>query len=105
MGTPAMAAAFKADADVHFTLLVDSKKETYRALEVKRGNLLEVAGPSVWLKGIKGVVTGKQSARPQQDPFQLGATAVIEPGGKVRHLHKSKNSADNFPVKELLKLL
>lgn len=101
-----MAAAFKADADLPFTLLVDHSKETYRTLEVRRGNLLEVAGPSVWLKGIKGIVTGKQSAtRPQQDPFQLGATAVIEPGGEVKHLHKSKDSGDNFPVKELVKLL
>lgn len=105
MGTPAMAAAFKEDAALPFTLLVDHTKETYRALEVKRGNLLAVAGPSVWIRGIKGIVTGKQGAKVEQDPFQLGATAVIEPGGTVRHIHRSKDSADNFPIAELLELL
>jgi len=99
-----MANAFKEEAELPFTLLVDDTKETYRALEVRRGNLLSVAGPSVWLKGIKSIASGGQG-RPQQDPFQLGATAVIEPGGKVRHLHRSKDSADNLPIAELLEVL
>lgn len=100
-----MAAAFKEEARLPFTLLVDHTKETYRALDVGRGSLLAVAGPSVWVKGLKAVLTKGQSVRPEQDPFQLGATAVIEPGGKVKHLHRSKDSADNLPVKDLLAIL
>lgn len=104
MGTPAMAAAFKEDADLPFTLLVDHDKKTYGALEVGRGRLLDIIGPSIWLKAAKNIL-GTGQGRPKQDPFQLGATAVIDRGGEVKHLHRSKNSADNFPVSDLLDLL
>ena len=99
-----MAAAFKEEANLPFTLLVDHTKETYRRLEVKKGSLLDVAGPSVWLKGVRSILKGGQK-KPEQDPFQLGATAVIEPGGKVRHLYRSSNSSDNFPMDQLLAIL
>lgn len=104
MGTPDMAAAFKEEANLPFTLLVDHTKETYRQLQVKRGSLLDVAGPSVWLRSVKGILRGQQK-KPEQDPFQLGATAVIEPGGEIRHLHRSSDSSDNFPMEKLLAIL
>ena len=104
MGQVEMAAHFREAQDIPFPLIVDRKKETYRALEVTRGSLLDVAGPSVWLQALKNISKGHPPfQRPQQDALQLGATAIVKPGGDVFHLHRAKDSSDNYPVDEVIK--
>ncbi len=100
-----MAADFRDKQNVPFTLLVDHTKETYRALELTKGNAWDVVGPSAWVRGLKGIAAGHGLAKPQQDPFQLAGTAVVEPGGKVRYLHRARRSSDNAPVDDVLKAL
>lgn len=104
MGQVEMAAHFREEQDVPFPLIVDRKKETYRALEVARGSLLDVAGPSVWLRAVKNVAKGHPPfQKPQQDALQLGATAIVKPGGEIAHIHRSKDSSDNYSVDEVIK--
>lgn len=104
MGQVEMAAHFREEQDIPFPLIVDRKKETYRALEVARGSLLDVAGPSVWLQAVKNITKGHPPfKRPQQDALQLGATAIVKPGGEIAHLHRSKDSSDNYPVDEVIR--
>ena len=102
MGTEAQAAHFKEAEDVPFDLLVDRRKETYRALEMKRATLWETVGPGVWLRFGQALLKGKPSGKPKQDAYQLGGTAVIKPGGDVVFLHRSEDIADNYPVEEIL---
>ena len=105
MGRPEMAADFRAKQDIPFRLLVDHTKETYRLLDMKRGNLLDVVGPSVLWRGLKGVASGHGVAPAKQDPMQMGGVAVIAPGGEIRYLHRSDKASDNIPVDELLEHL
>lgn len=105
MGIPAMAADFRDKQKVPFLLLVDRSKETYRALELRRGNLWDVAGPPAWMRAVKGLAAGHGVAVPQQDPYQLAATAVVAPGGELLFLHRAKTSADNAPVEDVLRVL
>lgn len=105
MGWPAAAADFKATFEVPFPVLVDHTKETYRALELGHGTWWSVAGPPVWWRGIKGIVSGHPTALPKQDPKQLSGVAVVEPGGHVRYVHRAANSSDNPPVDEVLAAL
>jgi len=105
MGRPDMAAHFQQTQDIPFTLLVDDTKETYRILEIRRGSAMDVIGPKVWLRGAKNILTGKGQALPQQDPLQLGGTAVVAPGGEIRYLHRAGTSSDNAPIAALLEAL
>lgn len=105
MGVPEMAADFRDKQDVPFPLLVDRTKETYRALEMKRGTLWEVAGPPVWLRYAKGMLSGHGVAKPKQDPLQMGGVLVVERGGDVLYEFRSSTSSDNPPVDEVLAAL
>ena len=107
MGIPEMAADFREKQDVPFPLLVDRTKETYRALEMKRGTLWEVAGPPVWLRYAKGLLGGHSQAieKPKQDPLQLGGVVVTDRGGDVLYEFRSSTSSDNPPIDDVLAAL
>ena len=106
MGAIKRASKFRDELDIPFPLLVDRTRETYRLLELKRGNWNEVAGPKVWARGLRSIVGGNsQTVRPTEDPLQLGGAAVILPGGHLAYVHRAKSSSDNVPIDELLAAL
>lgn len=106
MGWPAAAADFRDTHEVPFPVLVDRKKETYRALQIQRGNVWEVAGPSVWLRTVRSLVTGRGiDIRAKQDPFQLGGVIVADKGGEILYSYRSKSSSDNPPTGEVIAAL
>ena len=102
MGGREAAADFKRRQRIPFPLLVDPEKKTYRALEAGRASLGEILGPSVWIKGARSILRGNWQATAKQDPFQLGATAVVDQSGKVIYLHRAKDASDNAPLEEVL---
>lgn len=105
MGIPEMAADFRQKQNVGFPLLVDRTKQTYRALEMKRGSLWDVVGPKNWLRFAKGVVTGHGARKPKQDPMQMGGVIVADKGGSVRYTFRASAAADTPPVDEVLDAL
>jgi hypothetical protein len=105
MGVPEMAAHFRDAQGIPFPLLVDHKRQTYRALGIGRGSLIDVAGPKVWARGARSILTGKGQGVPKQDPLQLGGAIVVETGGRVRYVHRAKTSSDNPKPEELLEQL
>ncbi len=107
MGLTAMAADFKQKQDIPFPLLVDRRRETHRAFELTRGNLLDVVGPKQVARGIKSLLTGKVPGRPapKQDVLQLGGAMVVAPGGEVLYAHRATGAEDNAPADELLDAL
>ena len=102
MGRPDMAAFFREQFDIPFTLLVDEHKETYKALGIKKGNWLQVSGPQHWPRFAKAFLSGHGGALPEQDALQMGGIAVVEPGGEVGFIHRSEDSGDNLPIDDLL---
>jgi hypothetical protein len=105
MGVPEMAAHFRDAQGIPFPLLVDHKRQTYRALGIGRGSLIDVAGPRVWARGARSILTGRGQGVPRQDPLQLGGAIVVETGGRVRYVHRAKTSSDNPKPEELLEQL
>lgn len=95
-----MAAHFKEQFDVPFTLLVDHTKQTYRALEFRRTDWWHVMGPPVWIKGMQAILKHR-NAMPKQDPLQLGGTVVVDTDGSVRYAYRSKTSSDQPPIAEI----
>jgi peroxiredoxin len=103
MGWPAAAANFREEREIPFPLIVDQKKETYRALEMKRGNLWEVAGPHVWLRFTKSILSGHGvQAKPKEDPLQMGGVVVADKGGRIGYRYLSSSSSDNPPTDEVI---
>ena len=100
-----MAADFREKQGIQFPLLVDRTKETYRALEMKRGTLWDVMGPHNWLRYAKGLVSGHGVDTPKQDALQMGGVVVIDRGGAVTYEFRASASSDNPPVDELLDAL
>lgn len=107
MGLTTMAADFRDKHDIPFPLLVDQARETHKALELKRGKLLEIVGPKQVARGLKAFVTGTSAGRPapKQDVLQLGGALVVAPGGDVLYRHQAAGSEDNAPVDDLLAAL
>ncbi|MEA2435328.1 MAG: hypothetical protein QOG54_2785 [Actinomycetota bacterium] len=102
MGRPEMAAHFRDERNVPFPLIVDHDKTTYKALELKRGNLWDMAGPQNWLRYTKGLLAGHGVAAPKQDPAQMGGVVVVEAGGKIVYVHRGEIPADNPMVDDVL---
>jgi hypothetical protein len=102
MGLPEMAADFREKQDVRFPLLVDRTKETYRALEMKRGTVWDVMGPHNWARYAKGLLSGHGVDKPAQDPLQMGGVLVVDKGGDVLYEFRASAAADNPPVDEVL---
>lgn len=107
MGLVAMAADFKEKQAIPFTLLVDRDRATHRALELRRGKLLDIVGPKQVARGLKAFVTGTGAGRPapEQDVLQLGGALVISAGGDVLYEHVATGSEDNAPVDDLVNAL
>ena len=100
-----MAAHFRDEQKIPFLLLVDRTKKTYRMLGLGRASLMQVAGPKVWTRFAKGMVTGHGVGMPKQDPYQLAGAVVLDKGGEIKHVHRSKSAPDNLPVDDLLAAL
>lgn len=100
-----MAAYFREEFNIPFRLLIDHDQETYKALDIKRGTVVDLMGPAVWYRFAKGVVSGKGMAVAKQDVLQMGGVIVVDKGGEVLFEHRSQTSADNAPVSEVLAAL
>lgn len=71
----------------------DPQRRLYEAAGVPRGNLLQVAGPDVWLPGLASLLTGHIPTVPTSDVFQLPG-AILLKDGKVLRSFYSKTSAE-----------
>lgn len=105
MGSLAMAADFRDKQSIPFPLLVDQDRESHRLVDIKRGRLMDVAGPKVWRKAARNIASGIRQSLPKQDALQLGGALVVGPAGEVRYQHGAKTSSDNAPVSDLLAAL
>ncbi len=101
MGWPAAAAAFKEERNIPFPLLVDHRKETYRAMDLKRGSAWEVLGPPMWMRHLRAYARQGFSMA-QQDWHQLAGVVIARPGGEIVYSHRALDPADNPPVGKLL---
>ncbi len=102
MGSIQAAAGFRDEARIPFPLLVDDDKQSYRALDLKRGSPMQLLGPDVIARGVKSRLRGHRTARPRQDPLQLGGALVVAPGGEATFEHRNRTSADHAPIEAML---
>jgi hypothetical protein len=78
----------------------DPEQKLYAAFELKRGGLTQVAGPGVWLPGLKSLLSGFAPGVPQGDVFQMPGTFLIH-NGKILRAYRHETSADRPDYCEL----
>lgn len=105
MGLPGMAEDFREKQGIQFPLLVDHTKQTYRALEMKKGNLWDVMGPKNWMRYANGILSGHGVDRPKQDPLQMGGVLVVDTDGAVTYEFRAGAAKENPPIDEVLAAL
>jgi peroxiredoxin len=93
MGSPAQTARFRERYQLPFPVLSDPQQRAYQAFAVPRGSLAQVAGPGMWLGGLKSLFRAGIGV-PQGDPYQLQAAFVVDREGVVQYAHRPRNSVD-----------
>lgn len=105
MGNRAMAAEFRTRWKLDFPVLVDGDRVTYQALELRRGRFVDVYGARVLVRGAANAVRGFPQGPARQDAYQLGGVVVVQRGGDIRYVHRSKVSGDDLPIQFVLNAL
>ncbi len=102
LGDRAYASAFRAEAGIHFPLLVDEKRAAFKAAGLRRAGLLDVFNPLNRAARTRARESGFRQHRLGKDPFQLGGTFVFGPGNRDLFVHVSKTFGDNADLSTLL---
>ncbi|MBX6765485.1 MAG: redoxin domain-containing protein [Rubrobacteraceae bacterium] len=105
MAAPPQTAEFCEKMDLSFECLCDPEQHAYRAFGLRRGDILEVAGPRNWGSGIRAMLEGHRQGPTAGDPMQLPGAFVFDASGRLRLAHYASASADNPPNEALLEAL
>lgn len=103
-GAPHFAAAFREDFHLHTPLLIDPELRAYRAAGLRRGRV-ELLSPRLPLHALRALRSGSRQTGVQGDPWQLGGTFVIRPGGALAFRHVSREAGDHPRVDDVLAAL
>src|SRR4029079_12735373 len=100
------AAAFVAEEDVPFPVLVDDDGEAAKAVSVKKVNFATLVIDPRSLGGARRAHReGFRVKKSGKRVNQLGATFVIGPGSTVRYAHIDAHNAEHPPLDEVLAAL
>jgi peroxiredoxin len=102
LGDLAYARAFRDEQGIAFPLLVDERREAYRAAGLGSASLLHLLRRDNARARARARAAGHRQKGLGRNPFQLGGSFVFAPGGKVLLAHVSKTFGDNASVESLL---
>ena len=102
MGTMEQAETFRKTFAPEFSMVCDPEARLYRAYQLKRTGLLQMASPLLFAKAMKAFSSGHRMGAPQGDVFQLAGVFIIDTGGWIRYSHHSRDPADHPEPEELL---
>jgi hypothetical protein len=105
LGDSSYARHFREDTGITFPLLVDEKREAYRAVELRHASLLHLLRKDNAAARKRANAGGHRQHRLGKDPFQLGGSFIFAPGNVDRFIHVSQTFGDNASPKDLLAAL
>lgn len=82
--------------------LSDPDRNFYLSLGLKKGNLIEIFGPNVWIRGIKAFFNGYGISALIGDGYQMPGAFLIE-DFKITKSFYHKSSAELLNLKEFIK--
>lgn len=102
LGDRRYARAFREEAGIGFPLLVDEEREAYRAAALASASIFHVLRRDNAKARARAKRRGHRQHKLGNDPFQLGASFVFEPGNRDAYVHRSETFGDNAPIEELI---
>ena len=96
------AVAYVRETELPWPLLIDRKRELYKAYGMHKGRPWNLYGPSAWFVYFKLLARGRRLYGPGEDVTQLGGDVLIDPDGIVRLHHVGSGPADRPTVEKLL---
>ena len=104
-GNRHFASAFKEEFGITEPVYVDTKRESYRAFEMKRGVIDTIASPSAWKNMGRALGSGFRQGMVKGDAWQLGGVLVVRPGGAIAYRYLSNDAGDHPDPAEVLAAL
>jgi len=86
---------FREASGIPFPLLVDEKREAYRATRMASATLLHLLRPTTWRDGKRARQAGHRQGRSGQHIMQLGGSFVFGPGDTDLYAHQSSTFGDH----------
>jgi hypothetical protein len=105
LGDMSYAKFFREKAGIDFPLLVDEKREAYKAIELRHASLLHLLRRDNMHARKRAQAAGHKQHKLGKDPFQLGGSFVFAPGNKDLFVHVSETFGDNASPKDILAAL
>ena len=102
LGDGAYARAFREETGITFPLLIDERKQAYRAVGLKKANLLHLLRKDNAVARKRAQAGGHRQQRLGKDPFQLGGSFVFGPGDVDLLAYVSGTFGDNAGVGRLV---
>ena len=99
------AQGFKQALGLTCPLYVDTKLDTYRALEMKRGLFATLGSPAAWKHMARALRSGFRQGITRGDAWQLGGVLIVKPGGEILYRHRSREAGDHPPLADVLAAL
>jgi hypothetical protein len=102
LGDRAYARQFREDTKISFPLLIDEKREAYKALGLGHATVLHMFRKDNTTARKRAKAAGHRQHKLGKDPFQLGGSFVFAPGNVDRFVHVSETFGDNASPADLL---
>ena len=100
---PELLAAFEREMALDVPLYGDPERAVYDAFGFGRASVARVwLDPRVWWRYARLRLRGRRFARIEQDTLQLGGDAVLDAGGRLRWIRRSRGPEDRPSVDELI---
>lgn len=101
-GNRHFAAAFRDELGLDEAIYVDTTRESYRALGMKRSVVGTILSPRTWSHGVRALKRGSRQKGVKGDAWQLGGVLVVLPGGRIAYRYLSREAGDHPPIAEIL---
>ena len=102
LGDMSYAKFFREKSGIKFPLLVDEKREAYKAIELRHASLLHLLRRDNMQARRRAQAAGHKQHRLGKDPLQLGGSFVFAPGNNDIFVHVSQTFGDNASPKDML---
>lgn len=79
-------------------IYVDREGAAYRAMALEKVSFLGLLRPSMLLESLRARREGHRQGKVQGDPWQLGGTAIVAPGGHVLYAYRNRGPEDEAPL-------